>query len=312
MTAGSAQVNPFAQICCVISPPPQRGRPPAAIPVAALAAALTCSVGLAAPSRRIALIDVQPGTARPGDVVLVTVHRDKPPVRASLGDAPLEFFRSGRSFKAVLGIGVEQPPGELALRLELPPEEGGELLATIELLEPGFPSKELQVANRFVNPPPKARQWIAEDHRAFRRAYNQPLVGLLFRDNFSWPRDPLVTSHFGDLRLFNGSKQSQHFGTDLDGRVGDPVSAANDGTVVLARACYSSGNTVVIHHGGGLFTAYFHLSKIQVTAGKKVTRGERIGLVGKTGRVTGPHLHWAAKVRDLYVNPESLLRLKFN
>jgi len=94
--------------------------------------------------------------------------------------------------------------------------------------------------------------------------------------------------------------------------VGDPVSAANDGTVVLARSCYASGNTVVIHHGGGLFTAYFHLSKIQVTSGKKVARGDRIGLVGKTGRVTGPHLHWAAKVRDLYVNPESLLRLRFN
>jgi len=245
-------------------------------------------------------------------VVLITVHCDKPPIHGSLGATPLEFFRSGPSFKAVFGIAVEQPPGELALRLELPGEEGRELLATIELVEPGFPSRELQVANRFVHPPPEARRWMAEDQRALRRAYNQPLVELLFRNNFSWPRDPLVTSHFGDLRLYNGSKQSQHFGTDLDGRVGDPVSAANDGTVVLARACYASGNTVVIHHGGGLFTAYFHLSKIEVTSGKKVARGDRIGLVGKTGRVTGPHLHWAAKVRDLYVNPESLLRLRFN
>jgi murein DD-endopeptidase MepM/ murein hydrolase activator NlpD len=258
---------------------------------------------------------VQPGTARPGDVVLITVHGAKAPIAGIVGDRSLLFFRSARGFSALIGIPVEQPPGELGLQIQLAEgatrSDAGEIALTIDVVEPAFPSRELQVANRYVNPPPKARRWMAQDQVAFRRAYDQPLTHLLFHRSFAWPRDPLVTAHFGDLRLFNGQKQSQHFGTDLNGRVGEPVSAANDGVVVLSRACYASGNTVVIHHGGGLFTAYFHLSQMQVKPGKKVIRGERIGLVGKTGRVTGPHLHWAAKVNELYVNAESLLNLKF-
>lgn len=288
--------------------PPSQKRRSALVTIAA--AVLICSSSFAA--SRLPIVEIQPGALKPGDIVLITVRARQRPGAATLGDMPLDFFRSRDSFQALLGIPVERPPGDLVLRIELPRELGGELVDRVELLEPGFPSRELQVASRFVNPPPKAKRWIAEDHRAFRRAYDQPLTGLLFRGRFSWPRDPLVTSHFGDLRLYNGTKQSQHFGTDLDGRMGDAVAASNDGTVVLARACYASGNTVVIHHGARLFTAYFHLSKIQVPLGKKVARGERIGLVGKTGRVTGPHLHWAARVRDLYVNPESLLKLRFN
>jgi len=249
-------------------------------------------------------------------VVLISVNCERAPARGSLGEKSLAFFRTARGFEAIIGIPVEQPPGELSLTLQLAPGDGrtdpSEVALTVEVIEPGFPSRELQVANRYVNPPPKARRWMAQDQIAFRHAYDQPSSGLLFSKSFAWPRAPLITSHFGDLRLYNGEKQNQHFGTDLNGRVGEPVGAANDGVVVLARACYGSGNTVVIHHGGRLFTAYFHLSKMLVALGAKVSRGQRIGLVGKTGRVTGPHLHWAAKVNDLYVNAESLLKLRFN
>lgn len=273
------------------------------------------SAGAAQAARRDLLLEMQPGTARPGDVVLITVHCDRAPAGGTLADRDLVFLQSSRGFQAIVGIPLEQPAGELNARVQLSGGDGkgaGDIAFTLEVIEPGFPSRELQVANRYVNPPPKAKRWMAEDQLAFHKAYGQPLNGLLFHGSFVWPKNPLVTSHFGDLRLFNGKKQSQHYGTDLNGSVGDPVSAANDGVVVLARSCYASGNTVVIHHGGRLFTAYFHLSKMQVKAGKKIRRGERIGLVGKTGRVTGPHLHWAAKLDDLYVNAESLLKLKFD
>jgi murein DD-endopeptidase MepM/ murein hydrolase activator NlpD len=283
---------------------------------AAATSALLLWAGSAVALRPRPLVEVQPGTARPGDVVLITVRGEKAPAGGSVGDKSLLFVRTGRGFCALFGVPVEQPPGELSLKIQLPgspaAKDSGEIALTVEIIEPGFPSRELQVSNQYINPSPKAKRWMAQDQAAFRRAYEQPLTGLLFRRSFAWPRDPLVTSHFGDLRLYNGQKQSQHFGTDLNGRIGDPVAAANDGVVVLARACYASGNTVIIHHGGGLFTAYFHLSRMQVNPGKKVVRGERIGLVGKTGRVTGPHLHWASKVNSLYVNAESLLQLKFD
>ncbi len=102
-----------------------------------------------------------------------------------------------------------------------------------------------------------------------------------------------------------------HYGLDLDGQVGDPITAANDGTVVLVRDCYTTGNTTLISHGGGVFTGYFHQSAFKVKRGAKVKRGELIGLVGKTGRVTGPHLHFLARVDGLSVNPEALLALPF-
>src|ERR1700687_4553660 len=272
--------------------------------------------GSAAALRPRPMVELQPGTARPGDVVLVTVRGEKAPLGGQVGDKSLAFVRSGRGFCALVGIPVEQPPGEMSLQIQLPEgagtQDGIEVSPTVGVVEPGFPSRELQVSNQYINPPPKAKRWMAQDQAAFRRAYDQPLTALLFRQSFAWPRDPLVTAHFGDLRLFNGQKQSQHFGTALDGRGGDPVAAANDGVVVLVRACYASGNTVIIHHGGGLFTAYFHLSRMQVNPGMKVVRGQRIGLVGKTGRVTGPHLHWASKLNSLYVNAESLLQLRFD
>ena len=88
-----------------------------------------------------------------------------------------------------------------------------------------------------------------------------------------------------------------------------PDYAANDGEVVMVRDCFASGNTVLVHHGGRLFTAYFHMSKFEVKEGQKVKRGELLGLVGKTGRVTGPHLHFGVKLDGRWVNAESLLRL---
>jgi murein DD-endopeptidase MepM/ murein hydrolase activator NlpD len=262
-------------------------------------------------TRRHPVLRLEPGTVKPGDAILITVAGARPPLAASIGDRPLTFFRAPGGFQAVAAIRLEQPPGELPIVVRLSENSAEELQGQLEVIAAGFPSRELEVANRYVHPSEKAKRWMAEDHQAFKRAYAQPWIPPFFHRAFIWPRTAEVTAHFGDLRMFNGQKQSQHYGTDLNGQVGDPVSAANDGTVVLARSCYASGNTILIQHGAGLFTGYFHLSKMQVKPGTKVKRGERIGLVGKSGRVTGPHLHWAVKVEDAYVNPESLLALHF-
>jgi hypothetical protein len=204
----------------------------------------------------------------------------------------------------------------------VPPEDGkgdagaawmmeADLTGSLDVVEPGWPARELTLASKFLHPPKSALEHIKEDNRAIRDAYKQAFRPPLFTRNFIWPRAAEITSHFGDRRLLNGQQQSQHLGTDLEGRVGDPIVATNDGVVTLARECYHSGNTVFIHHGAGLFSAYFHMSRMDVVPGEKVKRGEKIGLVGKTGRVTGPHLHFAFKLNGSYVNPESLLSLDF-
>jgi murein DD-endopeptidase MepM/ murein hydrolase activator NlpD len=127
--------------------------------------------------------------------------------------------------------------------------------------------------------------------------------------SFLKPRTSVITSEFGSGRLFNGQVTARHLGVDFRGAVGDPVRAANRGVVALVDNFFLAGNVVYIDHGGGVVTAYFHLSKPLVATGDMVRRGQEIGLVGNTGRVTGPHLHWAARYGAITVNPLDLTTL---
>ena len=167
------------------------------------------------------------------------------------------------------------------------------------------------MASKFVKIPPSAKARIKADQAAFQKAWDTPFRPRAFTDNFEKPRDSEITAHFGDKRTLNGKKTTQHFGLDLDGSTGDEIRAANDGRVVMVRDCYTSGNTVLVEHGAGLITSYFHMSKFLVKPGQEVKRGELLGLVGKTGRVTGPHLHFGAHIGTLWVNPQALLALPF-
>jgi murein DD-endopeptidase MepM/ murein hydrolase activator NlpD len=124
------------------------------------------------------------------------------------------------------------------------------------------------------------------------------------------PRQARVTSRFGSGRVFNGRVSSSHLGVDYRGSTGDPIYAANRGVVALVDSFYLAGNVVYIDHGDGIVTGYFHMSQPEVAAGDTVNRGQEIGLVGATGRVTGPHLHWSARFGALTIDPADLLSLQ--
>ncbi|MFZ5788017.1 MAG: M23 family metallopeptidase [Acidobacteriota bacterium] len=255
-----------------------------------------------------AAVRLQPGVARPGDAVLVEVTGTTGAPSGHLGRAELVFFPFGSSWVALTGLAVEQKPG----RLELEVVAGAQRLdGELEVRKPDFRRRQLTVSRRFTSISKKDRLRSAADQDAFAEAFDRDFEPWLFRRDFAWPRQAEVTAPFGDLRLLNGQKKSQHFGADLDGDTGDPIFAANDGEVVLVRDCFASGNTVLIHHGGRLFTSYFHLSATDVKQGQRVVRGQPLGKVGKTGRVTGPHLHFGAKLDGRWVDPESVLRLEF-
>jgi murein DD-endopeptidase MepM/ murein hydrolase activator NlpD len=116
-----------------------------------------------------------------------------------------------------------------------------------------------------------------------------------------------VTSLYGLRRVFNGQSRNPHKGLDLDAKQGDPVYAADDGVVVLVSDHYYGGNTVVVDHGLGVLTAYLHLSDFNVNVGQQVKRGDAVGFIGSTGRVTGPHLHLSLYVMGESINPLPLL-----
>jgi murein DD-endopeptidase MepM/ murein hydrolase activator NlpD len=126
---------------------------------------------------------------------------------------------------------------------------------------------------------------------------------------FLRPRMSTITSRFGSGRVFNGRLASRHLGVDFRGRVGEPVQATNRGVVVIVDSFFLAGNVVYIDHGAGVITGYFHLSEQRVAVGDTVERGQEIGLVGSTGRVTGPHLHWAARYGTISVDPLDLTTL---
>ena len=269
-----------------------------------------------------------PPRARPGDALLVTVLGVPTTVSAAVsgnlssgtasatasGTASirrLHFFPTPSGVQAIAALPIELEPGTLSIEVRLPGRPDP-LRATVEVVDPAFPETKLSVEPKFIAPSPDQRKRMEEDQTAFREAFGRPFEPPLFAGPFGRPRDAATTGQYGERRTFNGKKQSQHYGTDLAGAVGEPVQATNDGVVVLVRDCFASGKSIAVSHGAGLFSVYFHLSGFDVRHGDRVRRGQPIGKVGQTGRVTGPHLHFGVKVGDLYVDPESVYRLTFS
>ncbi len=254
-------------------------------------------------------LDLAPSTVRPGDVVLLCVTGASGAPRGSLAGRPLAFWRAGEGeWRALAPLPIETAPGDLAVRVQA---AGTELGADLTVVEPGFTHHAITVDRKFVEPPPSVKRRIAADRKAFARAFAQPFSPPLFEGAFDWPRRAPTSGRYGDQRVLNGKVASVHYGLDITGPRGSPVAAANDGRVVITRDAYFSGNTVVVWHGADLYTAYFHLDRIAVREGERVRKGDIRGELGSTGRATGPHLHWGAKVGGLYIDPESLLGIDF-
>lgn len=170
-----------------------------------------------------------------------------------------------------------------------------------------YPEQRLEVEDRYVEPPAEALARIAREKRRV-----AALLGRegerRFRLPLGAPLAPLPeASRFGARRVFNGQARSPHSGADFAATPGTPVLAADDGEVVLAEEHYFAGRSVFVDHGDGLLSMSFHLSVIAVAKGERVRRGQLLGRVGATGRVTGPHLHFGLRWHGARVDPALLL-----
>ena len=257
---------------------------------------------LAAQRARLA---IAPSRPLPGAVVTITVTDSASAadsivaLRGTMSGEPLHFARSRRGFRAIGAVPVDS--GATAAAAEVVVERASgrvdTLRAAVEPPPMPPPSEQLSVSSRFGQPFDSATnaRVEAESERARaigRRSHDVPQLWHL---PFQRPRASAVTSQFGTGRTFNGQVTSRHLGVDFKGATGDPVLAANRGVVALVDTTVLGGRVVYVDHGGGIVTAYMHLSRPLVAAGDTVRRGQRIGLVGATGRVTGPHLHWGAR-----------------
>lgn len=180
----------------------------------------------------------------------------------------------------------------------------------LPLAEGSYRHEQLRVAQKFATPDSAAQERIRgeiDQARAISRTAHE--TPRLWQGAFLPPRPGRITSRFGTAREFNGDVVSRHMGTDFAGKVGAPVRATNRGVVTLVADFYLAGTAIYVDHGEGLVTGYFHLSRALVAQGDTVHRGQIIGRVGQSGRVTGPHLHWVARLGNISVDPASLLSL---
>jgi len=229
-------------------------------------------------------------------------------------DRELEFFqaRAGNAWYTLAGVDVETEPGTYPLALEATLQDGKVLRTArdIRIGPANYKTTTLRVPEKFVAPPPEALKQIALDKEIKDHAFAHHTLSPEWSGDFLPPVHALATDSFGTRRTFNGKLASIHRGMDYRAQSGTAVMAANTGSVVLARKLYFEGNCVVIDHGQQFMTLYMHLSRIEVAEGDKVRKGQRIGLSGATGRVTGPHLHFAVHWQNAYLDPAKLLQLK--
>lgn len=183
------------------------------------------------------------------------------------------------------------------------------LSAAIPVSPRSFHHEELSVAPELGSPLSEENQArLARDQAKARRVSAEAeRTKPLWTPEAVLPRNARVTSGFGDGRIFNGQVSSRHMGLDLDGEAGDTVVAAARGVVELVDRFLLAGNIVYLNHGAGLISGYFHLSEALVQKGDTVEAGTPIGLVGATGRVTGPHLHWVVRYGTTSLDPRSLI-----
>jgi len=172
-----------------------------------------------------------------------------------------------------------------------------------------FRTRRLTVNEAFVTPPPSEQARIEREAALLAGVWNAPAAQRLWTGPFVRPVPQEANSAFGTRSIFNGKPRNAHGGADFLSPAGTPIQAPNAGRVAVARNLYYSGNTVIIDHGLGLFSMLAHLSAIDVHEGDRVAAGELLGRVGATGRVTGPHLHWAVRAGSARIDPLSLLAL---
>jgi murein DD-endopeptidase MepM/ murein hydrolase activator NlpD len=261
--------------------------------------------------RPLLTASVSARSLRPGELLVFVVQADPAAsaVRVRLFDTLTPAVRlPDGSWQALVGADLDQKPGHYVATIEA--DVAGATVTTtraVDLAERTFRTRRLRVAPSYVNPAPDLLERILGDQAFIKQLYANPSPERLWSGAFIRPVPGRANSSFGTRSVFNGEPRSPHGGTDFLSGAGTPVKAPAAGRIVCARDLFFTGNTVMIDHGRGLFSMLAHLSRLDVKEGEMVAAGAIVGLVGATGRVTGPHLHWALSVSGARVDPLSAL-----
>ncbi len=251
----------------------------------------------------------------PGQAILVTAIASRPlaSLTGELTDRKVMFFpdETGRHWTALAGIDLAVSAGTHALTYTGRYRDGLRVKGRcdVTVLPKSFPEERITVDRKFVQLSKEDLERVRRERKMLNALYRAQSTEVFWQDGFGVPVNVEAGSRFGLRRFFNGEPRSPHSGSDLKAPAGTPIQAPGAGRTVFAGELFFSGNAVILDHGGGLFTLYAHLQDMAVREGDRVARGDVIGRVGATGRVTGPHLHWGVKLNGARVDPFSLVVL---
>ena len=246
---------------------------------------------------------------QPGELVVLAIELPEAAERVLVRafDHDVVAYRDGdRVWRALIGIDLDVKPGTYPVTVEAAAARAAYQLHVVPRV---FRTRRLTVNEAFVTPPPAEQGRIDREAALLAGVWNAPPAERLWADRFVRPVPQEANSAFGTRSIFNGKPRNAHGGADFLSPGGTPIHAPNAGRIAVARNLYFSGNTVIIDHGLGLFSMLAHMSAIDVHEGDEVTAGQILGKVGATGRVTGPHLHWAVRAGGARIDPLSLLAL---
>lgn len=258
-------------------------------------------------------ISVKPDEIKQGDIIFITVKPDTGIERISgiMFDKPVRFYAETGTdyYSALVGVDMETEAGRYPIVLYLKDDKGAEIKRdyVIEVIPAGFGTQELTVSKEKAEPDEETLKRIKFEEEEISKIWGTITEEYLWQGGFILPVAGELSDDFGLRRIINGEPRKPHSGVDISASDGTPIIAANYGRVIFTGEHFFSGKNIIVDHGFGLFTMYFHLSEILVKDGQSVKRGEVIGKVGSTGRATGPHLHWGMRLNGARVNPAGLI-----
>lgn len=173
----------------------------------------------------------------------------------------------------------------------------------LKVIDGEYKSEVINVSKSKLKPNKQRAKRTKQEYIDAMKVYKTQSSELLWNEKFIYPMNSKITSPFGTKRVYNGFLKSYHSGTDYRAKIGTDIIAVNDGIVKIAQNRFYSGNSIILDHGQGVYSCYFHLSKMHYKVGDRVKKGQVIGLSGDTGRITGPHLHFSFRINSIQVDP---------
>ena len=265
----------------------------------ALFYSIAFALAMAMPLSPAAALDVAGSFIQGG----LATGRATPGTRLFLGGRAVPISPKGKFF---LGFGRDMPP-EVILQ-EIRPD-GGKTIHRFFVRQRSYQIQRIEgLPPRKVTPDPADMTRIRMESRLVAAARQKTAATSFSGSGFAWPAKGRISGVYGSQRVLNGKPRRPHLGVDVAAPVGSPVTAMANGRVIFTHpGMFFNGQSIILDHGLGLSSTYIHLSAVEVEQGQKVSKGQIIGKIGKTGRVTGPHLHWGVRWNGVDLDPALLV-----